>query len=206
MSNGWGLRLAAIAGCLVLAGCGSGKFQTTYQDVVDPAVSKGWRVSQIDVQVPEFLSVSEANSYAPEADIVWRGEPFGNRYEQVDAIMTEAVTEGASVLTGSRAVKLVIVMDTFHALTERTRYNLQGAGVHNIGFTAQVFDARTGEALTAPDAIDADLVGFTGNEAILAESRGETQRVRIVAHVSRVISGWLGNGPDVRGVFSRRGR
>lgn len=195
-----------LGGMVMLAGCGVA-WETNYGDVIDPQVSRGWRVSAIDVQVPRTLSVSEENTYAPDADIVWRGEPRGDRYAQVDRIITEAATAGASGLKGGRPVRLVIVMQTFHALTEKTRYGLEGAGVHNIQFTAQVFDARSGAPLSSADLISADLIGYTGSEALAAEARGETQRVRIVAHVSRVIAGWLGAGPDnVRGNFSRSGR
>ncbi|NHX27356.1 hypothetical protein HA397_25690, partial [Escherichia coli] len=116
-------------------------------------------------------------------------------------------TKGAAGLRGGKRVKLVLVVSTFHALTEKTRYGVEGAGVHNIQFTAQVLDARTGEALSPADLIDADLIAYTGSEALASEARGETQRGRIIAHVSNVIAGWLGAGPDTpRGKFSRTGR
>lgn len=200
------LLLGAVVGT-VLTGCThfGGTWRTNYSDVVDPAVARTWRVVDVDVRVPETLTVSEANTYAPVADIVWRGEPRGNRYEQVDRIITEAATAGVQDLRGSRPVRLVIVMSTFHALTERARYGLEHSGVHNIRFAAQIFDARTGAPLTPSDAIDADLIGYSGDDAIEAEARGETQRVRIVQHVTETIAGWVGTGPDVRGTFSRGG-
>lgn len=196
----------ALAGTLVLAGCGFARWETSYGDVVEPAVSKSWRVSSIDVQVPETLTVSEENRYAPQADIVWRGEPFGDRYAQIDRIITQAATNGSSKLKGSQPVRLVIVMKTFHALTEKTRYTLQSTGVHNISFTAQVFDVKSGKPLTPADEIRADLVGYSGTEALASEARGESQKSRITEHVSQVISGWLGTGEDIRRTFSRSGR
>lgn len=203
--------LTSLTAGLLLAGCSGGgiggnKWQTNYADVVDPAVSKTWRVSQIDVQVPTTLTVSEENSYAPDADIVWRGEPRGDRYEQTRKIIGEAAATGSAGLRGSRPVRLAITVTRFHALTEKTRYTLEKTGVHNIAFTAQVFDARTGAPLTPLDPILAELIAYSGQEAFDAEARGETQRVRIVDHVSKVIAGWLGTGPDVRDSFSRRGR
>lgn len=199
---------AALGGTLILAGCGGrgGDWRTIYGDVIDPAVAQGWRITAVEVLVPTTLTVSEENRYAPQVDIVWRGEPFGDRYQQVDRIITEAASAGAAGLTGGRAARLTIVMSSFHALTERTRYTLEDTGVHNIAFTAQVVDAATGEALSPVDTIRADLIAYSGREAAFAEARGETQRARIVAHVTKVIAGWLGTGEDVRGAFKRRGR
>ncbi|MEX5729203.1 hypothetical protein Ga0609869_002556 [Rhodovulum iodosum] len=196
----------ALLGALALTGCGSARFATDYADVVDAETARGWTVTEVDVTVPRTLTVSEENSYAPEADIVWRGEPRGDRYAQVDRIITEAAEAGARALTGPRPVRLEIDVLRFHALTERARYTLNNAGVHDILFTAQVVDAGTGQPLTPPDRVQADLIAYSGKDALEAEARGETQRVRIVAHVTEVIAGWLGAGPDPRGSFTRLGR
>lgn len=192
-------------GVCTLAACGSGSFETNYAPLSSDT-SKNWRVASVDVTVPSTLTVTEANSYAPDADIVWRGEPAGDRYAQVDAIITEAATAGAAGLRGSQPVNLLIEVSEFHALTQKTRYGLENAGVHNIAFTAQVVDARSGAPLTPPSPIQADLVAYSGQQAIEAEAEGNTQRVRIVRHVTKVVAGWLGAGPDVRGSFRRRGR
>lgn len=199
--------LAALVG-VVLTGCTElgAAWKTSYADVIDPAVSRTWRVVDVDVRVPRTLTVSEENSYSPDADIVWREERRGDRYAQVDRIMTEAARAGVKDLNGSRPVRLVIVMDTFHALSELARYGLNHSGVHNIRFGAEIVDARTGEKLTPFDIINADLVAYVGKEALEAEARGETQRVRIIDHVSKTIAGWVGTGPDIRGTFSRGGR
>lgn len=196
----------ALAGSLLLAACGGGQWATDYADVISPAASKGWRVVAVDVTVPETLTVSEQNLYAPNADIVWREDKFGNRHNQVDAIITNAAKRGAAGLRGNRPVKLLITVREFHALTEKARSTLQISGVHNITFSAQVVDARTGAALSPVDLIRADLVGFVGREAAAAERKGLTQKVRITSHVSKVIAGWLGHGKDVRGTFKRNGR
>lgn len=190
-----------------LVGCsGGGQWATEYANLIDPNVSNNWRVANIDVRVPETLSVSEANLFAPNADIVWREEALGNRYQQVDRIVTEAAQFGGAQLQGAKAVNLVIQVSEFHALSQKTRANLQNSGVHNITFSAQVFDAKTGAELTPVDTIRADLVAFSGAQAVEAVKQGQTQRVRIVAHLSRVFAGWLGQGPDVRTTFSRNGR
>lgn len=196
----------AFAGTLALSACGGSQWKTDYADVIKPEVSKGWRVVAVEVSVPKTLTVSEDNSFAPNADIVWRGDPYGDRYEQVDAIMTDAAKRGAAGLRGKRRVKLQITMQQFHALSEKARAVLQNSGVHDITFTAQVVDAKTGAPLSPPDLIKADLVAFVGDQAIAAEKQGQTQKVRISGHVARVIAGWLGHGQDVRRSFTRNGR
>ena len=192
----------------VLAGCEiAGDWRTDYRDLIAPEEARKWHVRKVDVIVPRSLTVSEANTFAPDADIVWRGDPPGDRYEQVDAIITEAARRGVHTLHGPKPVALRIWVKQFHALTERTRYNLENAGVHNITFIAQIFDARSGKPLTEPDLIRADLIAYTGTQAIAAEARGETQKKRITDHVAKVIAGWIGAGPDdVRGSFTRAGR
>jgi hypothetical protein len=207
MINAKYLAPFALAVTLVLGACtSSGQWQTSYNDVINPAVSKNWRVVKVDVRVPETLSVSEKNSYAPNADIVWREDMFGNRHDQVDAIITNAARRGAKTLRGKRKVKLLITMIRFHALSEKARALLSNSGVHDIAFTAQVVDAKTGKALSPVDTIRADLAAFTGVEADVAEKHGQTQKLRITNHVKNVIAGWLGHGKDVRGTFKRIGR
>jgi len=200
------LASLVLAGALTLTGCGGSKWQTNYADVIDPAVAKGWRVVAVDVTVPRSLTVSEANSFAPDADIVWREVPYGDRYEQVDALITAAATRGAADLQGEREVKLLITMLQFHALSEKARAVLQNSGVHDITFTAQVVDAKTDMPISPPDLIKADLVAFVGDQAVAAEKQGLSQKVRISSHVAAVIAGWLGTGEDVRGSFKRNGR
>ncbi len=204
---GLSLKHVVAVAVLALAGCGSsGQFRTDYAQGVSAANSGGWRLASVSVTVPDTLTVSEANTYAPDADIVWRGEPLGDRYDQVKNIIEEAARRGGSGLRGGRPVTLQLQVSQFHALTQRTRYTLNSSGVHNIDFVIRVVDARSGETLAGPEAVQADLVGYVGGEAIAAEARGETQRVRIVSHVANTIAGWLGTGPDVRGVVVRAGR
>ena len=192
----------------VLSACG-GQWHTNYEAPVPTAVSRDWRLSAVNVFVPDTLTVSEANSFTPEADIVWREDPLSTgqtRYEQVDAILTDGIRRGASGLSGARDIKIEATVDTFHALSEKARYGLSSSGVHNIGYVVQVFDARTGAPLTEPDLIQADLVAFVGDQALEAEAQGLTQKVRITEHIAKVTAGYLGIGPDIRGAFGRIGR
>lgn len=219
MSHSKFLVSIAVAGILLVSAC-TKSWKTDYANPVDPQRTKTWRIVAVDVRVPGSLTVSEANLYAPNADIVWREDPLAAetdrettasiRRQQVDDIMTKAVWRGTRTFSrksgGTRPVTLRITMQRFHALSQKARIKLNRSGVHNITFSAQFVDHRTGTTLTKPERIDADLYAFVGKDAHNAEVRGQTQRVRISDHVANVINGWLGHGPDVRGTFIRRGK
>ncbi len=203
------LRRTAVAVLTValmgLAGCGGGAFRTTYDSPVPPEVSRGWRLADVTVAVPEALKVSEARSLLPRADIVWREDPPGDRHPQVAAIMETAVRQGAAALRGGRPVRIALTMTRFHALTFEAETRLSNAGVHDVEFNAEITDARTGEVLKGPERIEASLPALAGGEMRAARARGETQKSQIIAHVALTIAGWLSVGPDNRTVFNRLG-
>ncbi len=143
------------------------------------------RVTDIKITVPRSLTVSEANRYLPKADIVWRGDQIGDRHAQVAAIFDTAITRGAQMVNGTLPVSLDIKVTRFHALTEKARYSV--GGVHNIDFELTLRDPETGAALADTRFVRADLDGFGGQQAINAEARGQTQKVRITNHLAEVI-------------------
>jgi hypothetical protein len=202
------LALLGAAGALILvAGCGASTFRTYYETPVGAEVSRGWRVVDVVVSVPDTLIVSEENSILPQADIVWREDPAdGDRHDQVAVIMTTAARQGVSGLRGSRPVRLSLEVTRFHALTFEAENRFQNAGVHNIDFIAQITDARTGEVLAGPEKIEASLPALSGDQMKAARAQGQTQKSMITAHVSQTIAGWIGAGPDVRNSFARRGK
>jgi hypothetical protein len=144
-----------------------------------------YRVMDINVTVPRTLKVSEANRYYPVSDIVWRGDPLGDRYEQITAIFQDAMQRGTKDMNGLVPVSLDIEVMRFHSLTEKTRYTV--GGVHSITFALSLRNADTGLALGERRIVKADLPGFGGQRAIDAERKGQTQKVRITAHLANVI-------------------
>lgn len=143
------------------------------------------RIASFEVSVPETLQVSEANAYYPKGDIVWRGDPMGNRYEQVKAIFDESLTRSATLNKEGYPVALEVEVLRFHALTEKARYTV--GGVHAITFQMQVRDSKTGELMANPWVVEADLEAFGGKRAIDAEAKGITQKSRIIAHLTEVL-------------------
>ncbi len=142
-------------------------------------------LAEMDVRVPSTLRVSEANRFLPGGDIVWRGDAYGNRYDQVKAIFEESVALGAEPLNGLMPTKVEIEVKRFHALTEKTRYSI--GGIHSIEFVMTIIDPVTGIVLRGPKEIKADLLGYGGSKALQAEARGLTQKFRITQHLARVI-------------------
>ena len=190
---------------LITACVGLITFRTSYENPVSPEVSRSWRLADVKVTVPRSLTVSEERSVAPNADIVWREEKLGDRYAQVEGLIRTAAELGAKGLNGSRPVRVEIFVSTFHALTFEAEALRADVGVHNVDFTIRVVDARSGEILAGPDAIEAALPAMTGGRMIEARVHGETQRSQITAHLRKVIAGWLGTGPDARSSFTRVG-
>lgn len=168
-----------------LSACAAGSSRVA-DDGVDPVVlvTRDYNVVRLNVTVPQSLSVSEANLYYPGSDIVWRGDPPGNRYEQVEALFEQGMGRGFRALDGDRDVVVDIVVERFHSVTEKARYTV--GGVHSIRFLATVRDARSGEIVEGPQFVKADLVALGGDNAIEADRQGNTQKVRVTNHLSEV--------------------
>lgn len=194
----------ALSACV--GGGGGGGFETNYSQI-DQSVTGNWRIAKVDVSVPQTLTISEKNSYMPNADIVWHGDAAGDRRAQVAAIFRKATRKGTSDLRGKQPVTLRITVTQFHALTPKARGMAGNVGVHDIRFDARIYDARTGAPLTYSYAIKADMAALVGQDAADADARGFTQKVEITDHLATVFRNWLGGyGTDPRKSFNRLGR
>ncbi len=180
---------AALAIAAGLSACGAAPGETVTRAAFDTAphsaATLALNIASINVTVPRTLDVSEKNRFYPGGDIVWRGDPMGDRYAQVEAIFRDAMAQGTQGMSSGAPAVLDIEVSRFHALTEKARYFT--GGVHAITFTITLRDPATGQALSAPREIKADLKGFGGQAAIAADQRGQTQKVRITAHLAKVI-------------------
>ena len=142
-------------------------------------------ITDIRVTVPRNLKVSEANVYYPHADIVWRDDPIGDRYQQVKAIFEEGFGRGTQHMTTGLPVIVSVELVRFHSLTEKARFQI--GGDHNMKFKLSVNSAQTGLPLIATRLVEANLDAFGGGRAMVAERQGQTQKVRITAFLSQVI-------------------
>jgi hypothetical protein len=153
-----------------------------------------YTVDAVDITVPHSLTVSEANSYLPLADIVWRGEPPGNRYAQVASILADGLRAGTIDMKQGPRVTVEVVLTRFHALTEKARYTV--GGNHAIHFELTVRDAATGAILDGPRMVVADVKASGGARALAEEQMGRTQRVVIVERLSQIIQRELTTPPS----------
>ena len=144
-----------------------------------------YNVARITVDVPRSLRVSEANVFYPVADIVWHGDPLGDRYAQVTTILQEGLATGTATMKTGRAVEVDAQLIRFHALTPKTRYTV--GGVHDTEFLLTVRDAATGEVLDGPRKVMADVRAAGGQRALEEEAAGITQRSVIEARIAAVI-------------------
>lgn len=190
------LSCALLAG---LAGCASTPMTAVSRNIAanDPlltaastgqqvAVARDYNVVDVKVSVPHELVVSEANTYKPRADIVWREDPLGDRYAQVQAIVDNALTQGAATVHGARDVVLDVTVLQFHALTQKTRYTF--GGTHAIAFQMAVLDAASGAVIEPPHIVQIEFEAYGGDQALAAEAQGLTQKVRITQHLAALIA------------------
>lgn len=149
------------------------------------AVQEPYSIAGVTIDVPRDLKVSEANMFFPIADIVWRGEPRGDRYIQVENIYKEAFASGTADMTSGRPVLVDLQITRFHCLTEKTRYTIGGS--HSLQFILTVRDAATGEIIDGPRKVHGDTKGAGGSLAVAEENAGLTQRIVVVTRLSEVL-------------------
>lgn len=148
-------------------------------------VPASYDVQSVKVDVPRSLKVSERNSFVPRADIVWHGDPLGDRYNQVQAIVAQAASTATLGMKVGPKVEVDIEITRFHALTPKARYTT--GGNYATHFLLTVRDIATGEILDGPRAVVADVHGSGGLRAMEEEAAGITQKVVIESHLTRVL-------------------
>lgn len=178
--------IAGLALVLSVTACASTEIVTRNKTIeIAPLARPVYKVMQVSVTVPDELTVSEANIFLPLSDIVWREDPLGDRKEQIQAILLNAIVIGASRVEEGQPVTIDVRVNKFHALTEKTRYTVGGR--HNINFDYILRDAKTGVPVTGVQNIDAKFKAYGGAQAVAAMARGETQKVRITQHIQNRI-------------------
>lgn len=182
---------AALALSVALAGCSgvgvvlSPDNQVTRQDGgLNVADRYDYHLSSLNFALSPDLTVSESDSLYPNADIVWRGDPPGDRGQQIGALFQEAAARADAGITGSQHIVADVTLVRFHGLTERTRYSV--GGIYDVVFDLTVRDAA-GNVIEGPRRVEAQLAGPGGQAALELERSGLTERVRVVDFLSQVL-------------------
>lgn len=148
-------------------------------------VNVALNVLDVRVTVPRDLKVSEAETYYPIADIVWRGDPRGDRYQQIEAIYATAVPPAIAPLNHGIPVVAEIEVTRFHCVTDKTRYTV--GGVHSLKFMLTIRHAETGEVLDGPRLVNADVPAPGGRKAVAQDYAGITQKDVVTQRLATVI-------------------
>lgn len=183
------IALTALAAC-VTPGGQTDRLTLTTAGGGGPAVGPQMvtmplQVVDVTVTVPRTLRVSEAEVFYPIADIVWRGDPRGDRYAQIEAIYDTAVRSAIAPLTSGIPVVAEIEVRRFHCLTDKTRYTF--GGVHALSFALTIRDAATGEILSGPRLVNADAKAHGGQRAIAEDAAGITQKAVVTGRLAEIL-------------------
>jgi len=143
-------------------------------------------VSHVHVVVPPRLTVSDRDGLYPTSDIVWRGEPSGDRPAQITALFETAATQVQPTLLNGTPAIATITLERFHGVTERVQ--ALGGGVYAIRFLLTLTDPVTGADLVPPEHVQADLV---------APRHVVDERALLVDHLTRVLAAELSGGDAV---------
>lgn len=194
------MLMSLVAAATLLAGCASTdtvtrdggtkalSLATRGELLADPAtlyLTAAYDVRGVKVSVPRTLKVSEANVYYPLADVVWRGEPLGDRHLQVESIFDEALFRATGPMKQGRPATVEVEITRFHGVTEKTRYTM--GGVYSLRFNLTVRDADTGQIIDGPRVVVADTKASGGVQALREEQMGLTQRVVVVNRLAEVL-------------------
>ena len=184
------LAIAALG--LGVAGCSSvetvsrnAPLNASGFDTQGVMLQRDYHVGDMNFIASTDLKVSEGNGFYPFSDVVWRGDPIGDRLEQIGAIFHEAKARNVEKLSGETGVVMDVELVRFHGVTERTRYTV--GGNYNIIFNLTIRDKDTGVILEPTRVVEANLAAPGGVAALMLDNRGQTEKVRVTDFLTQVL-------------------
>lgn len=171
---------------LGLTGCVSG---LGMEGAARPQMDRSYALRGFNFYAPEGLSVSESETFYPDADIVWRGDPMGPRIPQIAAMFQEAAARNRRVVDGAVPVDVDVTLVRFHGVTNRTRYTV--GGVYNVVFDLTIRRAGSGELIEPARRVVGNLDAPGGERAGLLEQSGQTQKVRVTDFLTTLLRAQL---------------
>lgn len=130
----------------------------------------------------EGITVSEEEIFYPGGDVVWRGDPPGDRLLQIQAMFEEAASRNIAALNGSVPIDIDVVLVRFHGVSNRTLYTI--GGVYHIVFDLTIRAAGTDVALEPTRRVAGQLDAPGGELAARNEAAGQTQKVRVTDYLT----------------------
>ena len=152
-------------------------------------VARSYDVAAFQFVASPNLSVSEGDGFYPFADIVWRGDPPGDRTAQIAAMFETAIARNDGVLVGDTPVAVRVQLIRFHGVTEKTRFSV--GGNYNIVFDMTVSDARTGAVIEPTRRVVGNLDAPGGSTAARLERDGQTEKVRVTGYLTSLLRAQL---------------
>ncbi|MFQ1700714.1 DUF6778 family protein [Loktanella agnita] len=156
-----------------------------YRASTQAQIVRSYDLRSFSFTVPDDLSVSEIDGYYPIANIVWRGDPRGDRKAQITEMFETAAARNQSVIDGQVPVAVHVQLSRFHGVTDKTRYSV--GGVYNIVFLITVRNDQTGEVIEPTRRVAANLDAPGGSRAVELEQSGQTQKVRVTDFLTKVL-------------------
>jgi len=171
---------------LALGGCGTAFGQKSGPR---PQMARSYRLGAFSFAAQEGLRISESESFYPDADVVWRGDPIGPRIPQIAAMFETAAARNRSVLDGVFPVDIELTLVRFHAVTNRTRYTV--GGVYNVIFDLTIKSAASGEIIEPTRRVVGNLDAPGGERAARQDQAGQTQKVRVTDFLTSLLRAQL---------------
>ena len=175
-----GLPLLGLMGCSAALGMKSG---------ARPEMDRSYDLRRFNFVAQSGLKVSESETYYPQADIVWRGDPIGPRIPQIATMFNEAAARNQGVVDGAVPVDVDVTLVRFHGVTNKTRYTV--GGVYNVIFDLTIRSAATDDVIEPTRRIVGNLKAPGGDRAARQDAAGQTQKVRVTDYLTSLLRAQL---------------
>ena len=176
----------ASAALLGLTGCLGG---AGLEGQARPVMNRSYALRGFNFSALEGLTVSESETFYPTADIVWRGDPVGQRIPQIAEMFAQAADRNKTVLNGAVPVDVDVTLVRFHGVTNRTRYTV--GGVYNIVFDMTVRRAGSDQVIEPTRRVVGNLDAPGGDRAGQLDAAGQTQKVRVTDFLTSLLRAQL---------------
>ena len=174
------MTMLAVAACGVAGGAPSEP---------RPQVERSYSLRGLNFDAQPGLRVSESEGYYPNAEVVWRGDPIGERIPQIEAMFQDAAARNRDIVDGTLPIAVDVTLVRFHGVTNRTRYTI--GGVYNVVFDMTIRNVETGDVIEPARRVVGNLDAPGGERAVRLEDAGQTEKVRVTDFLTSLLRAQL---------------